>query len=483
MKGHIDQVTPEGLIEGWCWNDRSASERVTVSIRVDGVEVGRTVAGQYREDLHQAGVGDGRHFFRFMLPDAVLGRNRAQSVTLADAATSEPVGEAYTLRTERAIALDNRLSELEARSRLLESSVAELAQARARDGGQAELFAVVGAFFERLSRDLARGVAPSSEQQLSEVLRAMSRAHPPLAFPTAEAPAASVLIEAACPINQLHACLSAIWRAVLEVGVRVTVLDIGAFDEVALLPSLVRGIRYVRTAADLVSEWIEASHGDDSPVMLFLGGQAVLDAPFLAEITEWFASRPDAGAVGGCVINPNGTLRHAGLRLVGERLEDLAGAEPAKPVTETCPAHALSHKAAAFRRAAVQDVGGLDPAFGDDLGAAVIDLCFRLREAGWSVAFHSRATLSLPPGSSEPWVAPAASDQSQAGGCCGSAGYLAPPARTRPSRCFLEGGRLLPLERPRSSMPPRRAAPTCGRSSRNGLGRGPGTVSCRAAGG
>ena len=356
------------------------------------------VACQYREDLQQAGVGDGCHFFRYILPDAVLGRSRVQVLALADALTGELVEDAYyTLRTERGFTFDERLSELEARNLLLEDRLTELI--RKRDGGQGELFAVVGAFFERLSRDLAQGISPTPTQHLSEAMQVLARTHAPLAFPSIEAPAVSILIEAAYPLDQLHACLTAVRQATFGIGLRVTALDTGLFDETALLPSLARGVRYIRTTADLVTEWVEAERGGSSPILLFLTGQAVMGPSFLAEVVDWFEAHPDAGAVGGCVAGLDGMLRYGHLR-VGENPTSNFPEGTSSEREEKAPlSNALSHHAAAFRRAAVEAVGGLDRVFGDDIGAATIDLCFRLREFGWSVACHPRATVALPGGS------------------------------------------------------------------------------------
>ena len=393
MQGQLDVVTPDGVVEGWCWNEQSPNERVTVVIQVDGIEAARTVAAHYREDLHRARVGDGCHFFRCVLPDNALGRSRAPVVTLVDANTGEAVGDAYTLRAQRTLDFDERLNALETQNRLLESRLAELTRVRAGGDGQAELFAVVGAFFERLSQDLARGIAPMAGQQLNQAVQAVTRVYPHVAFPPSEkAPAVSVLVEAAHPLPDLHACLTALRRSSTAIGLQVTVLDTGAFDETALLPSFTRGIRYVRTVAGLVPEWIEAVQGDASPVLLFLSGGAVVDPAFLEQIASFLDAHPSAGAVGGCILDPAGSLRRGGLRLVEGQLENMAETLPA---TGAEPVHALPRHAVAFRRVALEAVGGLDAVFGNDLDSAIIDVCFRLRQGGWSVAFHPDATVVL----------------------------------------------------------------------------------------
>ncbi len=411
MKGQIDLITSGGVVEGWCWDDQAPTERVTVAIWVDDEEVGRTLATHYREDLQQAGIGDGCHFLRFVLPESVLGRNRAQIVRLINAATGQSVGDSCTFRAERALTFDERLSELETRNQLLEGRLAELARSYSRNGGQAELFAVVGAYFERLSHDLARGIAPTPEAQLSDAVQALTRTHPPLGFRAVRAPALSVMVDASCPLDQIYACLKALRRAAGGMDLGVTMLDAGLFDEATLLPALVRGVRYVRTNADLVSEWEEAVGVETSPILLFLSGQAIVTERFLAEIIAVFDAHPRTGAVGGCAVDPDGPILSGGLRIVDGELEDIVVSEDGE---EAYPVQALSHHAAAFRSTALKAVGGLDPTFGDDLGAALVDLCCRLQESGWSITCVPRATFSMLPGSAESGSKPPATGHSRA---------------------------------------------------------------------
>ncbi|OAQ19870.1 glycosyltransferase [Thermosulfurimonas dismutans] len=66
--GHLDSV--DGLlVTGWTYNKANPEERVEVVVLVDGKPVAEGVADQYREDLKQDGIGDGKHAFKIKLPD------------------------------------------------------------------------------------------------------------------------------------------------------------------------------------------------------------------------------------------------------------------------------------------------------------------------------------------------------------------------------------------------------------------------------
>lgn len=68
IRGHVDQCDA-GLIEGWVLDEDHPDTRVKLEIFVQGRAVGECVADILREDLKQAGLGDGRIAFSFPLPD------------------------------------------------------------------------------------------------------------------------------------------------------------------------------------------------------------------------------------------------------------------------------------------------------------------------------------------------------------------------------------------------------------------------------
>ena len=88
---------------------------------------------------------------------------------------------------------------------------------------------------------------------------------------------------------------------------------------------------------------------------------------------------------------PGRAVCRGSLRLEDEGLLEVSETAVQQSSPEATPVHALGHKAVAFRRTALDAVGGLDAVFGNDLGAAVADLCFRLRQAEWWVVFLPRA--------------------------------------------------------------------------------------------
>jgi hypothetical protein len=69
VDGRVDQIR-NGVIEGWAWDASEPDTRLEVAARLDDELLGTVVADLPRGSLAVAGIGDGRHGFRFELPPA-----------------------------------------------------------------------------------------------------------------------------------------------------------------------------------------------------------------------------------------------------------------------------------------------------------------------------------------------------------------------------------------------------------------------------
>jgi len=67
VRGHVDLVTPD-VIEGWAQIAERPEAPVCVAIYAGAQCIGEAFADLYRADLSQAGLGSGKHAFRFALP-------------------------------------------------------------------------------------------------------------------------------------------------------------------------------------------------------------------------------------------------------------------------------------------------------------------------------------------------------------------------------------------------------------------------------
>ena len=67
VEGSLDAINGR-VVEGWAFDPANPERQVLVEFFDRERRIGETVAGQFREDLLQAGIGDGCHAFRFLLP-------------------------------------------------------------------------------------------------------------------------------------------------------------------------------------------------------------------------------------------------------------------------------------------------------------------------------------------------------------------------------------------------------------------------------
>ena len=393
--GSLDRVTEDGVVEGWAWDDERPGQQVKVSIFADGMNVGSTIALLFRGDLADAGIGDGRHSLQFLLPYTVFGQGRGLRVTLREASTGLEIGSPFVLYRKAAAKLDDRIVELERRIRLLQSRLEDALDQTSRETAtsSAALFQTTADFFTRLAADTAAGVSASGAG-LSDLIRTVSMNYETLILPRAAAPVATICITAGARLADVYACLAAI---ATNVGAEadVVLLDDGRYDDVPLLPSLVRNLRYVRIQDGILAERNRLADEVRTDFIVFMSPYAHPDPQWLSEVREAFNTFQDAGAVGSKVVRQDGVTEHAGLMLEdATRFRDFGVGEVNRAgsgdFVRRCDA--LGDYAAAFRRNAFTNAGGFDTTLGEP-AAATLDLCFRLRGHGCTTVFQSLGSV------------------------------------------------------------------------------------------
>lgn len=139
-----------------------------------------------------------------------------------------------------------------------------------------------------------------------------------------------------------------------------------------------------------------------APFVLLLNSDVLLRPGALAALSSYLESHPRAGVAGPRLVNPDGTLQRScspflgSFRLIVEKspLGRLLAHVPAvrerwllrwSPHDRPRVVPWVMGAVLAFRREAFEQVSGFDPAF--FMYAEEVDLCWRLRKAGWEVHF------------------------------------------------------------------------------------------------
>ncbi|MGC1321236.1 MAG: glycosyltransferase [Candidatus Udaeobacter sp.] len=136
----------------------------------------------------------------------------------------------------------------------------------------------------------------------------------------------------------------------------------------------------------------------DSPWLLFLdAGIEPIETDWLTIMAE-HVQRPEVGAVGARLINPNNTIEHAGLVLgVNGIAQSAFHGFPAehpgvnRRLQMTRNYSAVSGACMLTRRDVFQQVGGFDETLSNEF--AEIDLCLKMRRAGYLIVYTPFAKL------------------------------------------------------------------------------------------
>jgi glycosyltransferase involved in cell wall biosynthesis len=395
LEGNVDRVTRDGWVRGWCWRRNRPDDRVDLTVLVDGEPIGTTRASASRDDLKAAGIGDGAHGFDLALPWSVLAEKGTLHISVRETGTGMPLGAPILMRAGRLAAAEERIQDLERQIQLLLPQLHELnrhAQAREDDRAARALFTTVAEFFQALAQGEPGGGLKTALNELTARLA-------PLALAIPAQPAATVCITAGAAVETLHACLLALHESGVDAEADIVLIDDGAHGgEAALLPAVVRNLRYVRvpSGGSLVTTRNEMAQAARGKLLCFLAPQVRVAPGWLDELVATFAREPDAAAVGAKVVRGDGLLHHTGIVLHPDgQLHDpgwLALAD--SPEHDfLCPMHGLGDVAFAVRRDRLDEAGGFGSAYARP-SHAVFDLCMRLRARGHAVLYQPVARAS-----------------------------------------------------------------------------------------
>jgi GT2 family glycosyltransferase/glycosyltransferase involved in cell wall biosynthesis len=144
-----------------------------------------------------------------------------------------------------------------------------------------------------------------------------------------------------------------------------------------------------------------ARHAKGDFLLLLQGNTEIMEGQWLSELMR-HGLRPDVGVVGARLLNPNGTLHHAGivtaLDLASYPFGGLGSDQPGYMMRARFAQDysAVSVACMLVRKDIYQSVGGMDELIFKE-NHSDVDLCLRVREAGSRVVYAPSATLTIKP--------------------------------------------------------------------------------------
>ena len=218
-----------------------------------------------------------------------------------------------------------------------------------------------------------------------------------ISLPRSEKPEVSIVIPARDQWRFTHSCLDSIMRNTINVAYEVILVDDASTDKTQRIESFTDGLHILRLAqsrgfVEACNAGAGVARGDN---ILFLNNDVTVTPGWLDALLSVVRSRPDAGAVGAKLLFPNGKLQEAGgiVWRDGSAWNYGRFDDPDRPEynyvreVDYCSGAALL-----VRRHAFEEVGGFDRAYSPGYWEDT-DLCFALRNAGYSIWYQPAAVI------------------------------------------------------------------------------------------
>lgn len=405
IRGHVDTYHKDS-INGWAFDMDDPGRHVPVEVLHNGEVLCTVNADRFREDLQNAGHGDGRHAFEITLPMAIF---------------AEPV-ITFHIRVAGEDLLGSPLTVHNHQVQLGEPVLAALAQTIAIAAATAEtsetldvlahwLIAQFDTVYQRQSllarsqddRDARFEALISKNTTLSELLRdaaaATVRRYPVLEFPVHATPLVTVIIAAFNHFDVTYRCLESIMRTLPTASFEVILVDDASTDE-TIYAGLVTlgGLRIIRNARNrgFLHSVMSAAAVARGTLLMLLNNDCLVHEGWLDHLAETLKRNPDIGIAGSKLLFPDGRLQEAGgiIWRQGSGHNYGRGADPADP--RYCFMRDVDYVSGAglmVSRTLFESVGGFSEAFAPGYYEDT-DLCFKVRAAGFRVVMHPHSMLT-----------------------------------------------------------------------------------------
>ena len=265
------------------------------------------------------------------------------------------------------------------------------------NGDRSELQASLNAVSAALERRKIDGSAVG--QSKSPVIRIVRRLNKPGKV--------SILIPTRDRVDLLRECVSSIESLTDYPLYEIVIVDNESSDHATLDYLNQTSHRVIREPGEFNFSRINnqaAAQVDGEYLLLLNNDTRVLNREWLSAMVE-HAQRPEVGAVGARLLYPGGTTQHGGVVLGVDGIADHLGRlrppngderfDLSTPGNEVRNCSAVTGACLLIRRATYYEIGGLNER---DLGVSFndVDLCLRLRKAGFAILWTPFAQLLHP---------------------------------------------------------------------------------------
>ena len=240
------------------------------------------------------------------------------------------------------------------------------------------------------------------EQQLTVARPRLDQQITFIVQPSKSVPDMSIVLVCWNNKSYLDACLESLYDGNLQSSFDVIVVDNGSTDgSQSMLREKYPEVQLIQNEGNVglgkaSNQGIEATNGR---YVLLLNNDTLVNGPSLDAMVELLDTTPDAGAVGGRLLNADGSFQAGYANFSTLREEFLIATHLGELLWAGYPSHIdnnqirsvgwLSSACLMVRRAALDQIGLLDESYfiyGDEA-----DLQYRLQQAGWQVFYLPQA--------------------------------------------------------------------------------------------
>lgn len=401
LQGHIDAVDWNG-VSGWAWAPAEPDKRIVLELR-DGSNLLTTVAArEYREDLEELGIGDGRYGFSIAFSETLLPYARHELHL-------RPVDSAIELPPFPLVLTRDDLGVDPTVNFVLGNIRAEAERAESAE----QLAPLLSALVRFLDAALSRYSAIAEKADASPVelldridlaprfrhfVESMQASYPLLSLDLDREPVVSIVIPVFNKFDLTYNCIRSIVEHGADVPFEIVVVDDCSRDETMLAGfAFGQGIRLVRNAVNggFIRSCNAGAAAARGRCLVFLNNDTEAKPRWLDELYETLERDPKIGIAGSKLIFPDGTLQECGgiVWRMGDGWNWGRNEDPEDP--RFCymrDADYVSGAALMIRANLFAELGGFDehylPAYYEDT-----DLCFRARQRGWRVVVQPASEI------------------------------------------------------------------------------------------
>jgi len=320
IRAHIDYADWTG-VKGWVWDPEMPEKRILLEVLDDDNRLATVVASEFRADLAEAGVGDGRHGFSIPLSETLLPFAR-------HILHLRPVGSTFELPSFPLVLTREQVGFDTSVLRFLHGNVmAETARAQQPDDLAPMITNLVEVLDQALSHyyDLTADKAALStvdvldpadfSPQVQILIDSIQRNYPPIIVEPDLNPVVSIVIPVFNKFDLTYACVKSIEEHGARIPYEIIIVDDCSRDETVLASLAFFGnVRLVRNSANSgfvlsCNRGFAAARGE---YVVFLNNDTQVKPGWLDELYETLCRDPKVGIAGSKLLYPDGRLQECG---------------------------------------------------------------------------------------------------------------------------------------------------------------------------